>query len=937
MTEESAQDWGNNSTDEHIVLKAATEEPNLRMESDNLPARINEEILCCKVCFLEYTTNNMPKMLTCSHTFCHNCIKDFIGSNKAKNKLKFPCPLCRKETQVQGGVKNLPNNYTVLALMDMVERPPENEDGVTDQCTRPSHHDPSPAQQAESSTNISGQTETTCCCRCGKGKGVIPIKCEHKICKDCKKREKKMEVSSIPCQICSNAQNGIDYYTEDNPPPFCEHTRDMRPPGTNPNYSSVTNEFTFDSEYTYGYPKDHDIQHVRYVDDSSHTHAHLGYHADTGQDIQTCGVECPYNNQSYVEDSQLGQIGYQHNGAQLVYSQNSGQNSGYAQDGQMPNVYSQDNVHYSQTGTPTSHVAYTQSSSQAVTSNLCQDFVSRVNINRQEGVAEGSGFRQYPQGLYAQAHPDYAQTHTQLSTQVTGAAQSQHQVSPGIYQPTAGQAAQPIQPMPYRQPTITSPTSAVSPVSIPYQETDPNQHTGQETPPRNNSPPPAYSEIDQHPQPSQSTTPPQRRRPKANKTTAKTDQPPKTTTKSSQSRAKAKTQSSQEARESPPTTRPVRGGVAVLPVAVQQQNRLKSTTEEETSNAVLDHNGENPKDHVRTTIPSGAKRNPTKSSPSAVPVVPTRQAPPAPSSSASAASVEIKAGPKAPPRRLAGEPQGLPFKCIKKFGRYSESKMQSSCFQKPTRVSVSNLGQYIIVTDTQEMTVQIFTSDGTYVYKFKVLGVEGACLWAQDKLAVATNRGVEIYTKNGHQEIAMSIGSCINTVPYKYGFIAIRRSSLIFFNPGMQQIKELTKRRMKSSPFKKLSAFEDIRDAAVSMTKDIAVLEGSGDVFLMDDEGIVKCIIQPHNEPCGKIIDPFSITFDRWSNIFVTDVSARKVLRFSPNGKFSRCVLNFTLGETSTNTNQLRAYGLSASAEADHLLTVICGDKCAEVRIYKLY
>jgi hypothetical protein len=395
--------------------------------------------------------------------------------------------------------------------------------------------------------------------------------------------------------------------------------------------------------------------------------------------------------------------------------------------------------------------------------------------------------------------------------------------------------------------------------------------------------------------------------------------------------------------------------VAVLPGAVEQQLRLTSIPgAEETSNEVPDQNGESPNEHFRTTIPSGANLNPSKTPTGVAPVVPTRHAPPTPSSreemkmlSSASSNVEIspnkgqvpipKNSPLAPPRRLAGEPQGLPFKCVKKFGRYSESMMQPSGFQKPTRVSMSNFGQYIVVTDTQEMTVQIFTSDGTYMYKFKVLGVEGACLWAQDKIAVATNRGVEIYNKTGHKEVEMSIGTCINTVPYQYGFIAVRQKSLLFFSPGMQQTRELVKKRVKSSPFKKYTGFEEIKDVAVSMTKDIGVLEGSGEVFIMDDEGIVKFIIQPQNESCGKILDPFSITFDRWSNIFVTDVLSKKVLRFSPNGKFSRCVLNFTLGETSTNVSQLRAYGLSASVEADHLLIVICGDKCAEVRIYKLY
>lgn len=94
----------------------------------DLPDKIHEELLICKICYGKFTTKpeSLPKLLVCSHTFCAECIKEYLSKRKKKNK--FPCPLCRRETYLpKEGIKSLTSNYTILGLIDLLEREQKTE------------------------------------------------------------------------------------------------------------------------------------------------------------------------------------------------------------------------------------------------------------------------------------------------------------------------------------------------------------------------------------------------------------------------------------------------------------------------------------------------------------------------------------------------------------------------------------------------------------------------------------------------------------------------------------------------------------------------------------------------------------------------------------------------------------------------------------------
>ena len=67
------------------------------------------KMLECSLCFHQLLE---PKMLPCQHTFCLKCI--IVAEEQIQ------CPLClRKHLLTDNGAKGLPNNITIIALIEM--------------------------------------------------------------------------------------------------------------------------------------------------------------------------------------------------------------------------------------------------------------------------------------------------------------------------------------------------------------------------------------------------------------------------------------------------------------------------------------------------------------------------------------------------------------------------------------------------------------------------------------------------------------------------------------------------------------------------------------------------------------------------------------------------------------------------------------------------
>ncbi|CAH1228062.1 TRIM2 [Branchiostoma lanceolatum] len=81
-------------------------------------SQISDDFLECTIC-LEPFKN--PKILPCLHTFCKGCLEKFVAQ-QSEGKETFPCPTCRTETELPGGVvEGLKDNFFVLSLKDAVD------------------------------------------------------------------------------------------------------------------------------------------------------------------------------------------------------------------------------------------------------------------------------------------------------------------------------------------------------------------------------------------------------------------------------------------------------------------------------------------------------------------------------------------------------------------------------------------------------------------------------------------------------------------------------------------------------------------------------------------------------------------------------------------------------------------------------------------------
>ena len=70
----------------------------------------------CPICLNELQD---PRLLSCRHTLCYTCVKDYTEKGNYSDQL--PCPVCRGVTVLyQGGVDNLPTFFFMNELKEVV-------------------------------------------------------------------------------------------------------------------------------------------------------------------------------------------------------------------------------------------------------------------------------------------------------------------------------------------------------------------------------------------------------------------------------------------------------------------------------------------------------------------------------------------------------------------------------------------------------------------------------------------------------------------------------------------------------------------------------------------------------------------------------------------------------------------------------------------------
>ncbi|ESO90238.1 hypothetical protein LOTGIDRAFT_123530 [Lottia gigantea] len=67
----------------------------------------------CSICLHD---RKQPKILTCLHVYCCQCLLDYV--NKSLKDGQFPCPLSREQIQLpSGGVRNFRIFLKVMEVM----------------------------------------------------------------------------------------------------------------------------------------------------------------------------------------------------------------------------------------------------------------------------------------------------------------------------------------------------------------------------------------------------------------------------------------------------------------------------------------------------------------------------------------------------------------------------------------------------------------------------------------------------------------------------------------------------------------------------------------------------------------------------------------------------------------------------------------------------
>jgi len=132
------------------------------------------------------------------------------------------------------------------------------------------------------------------------------------------------------------------------------------------------------------------------------------------------------------------------------------------------------------------------------------------------------------------------------------------------------------------------------------------------------------------------------------------------------------------------------------------------------------------------------------------------------------------------PPRAAEEKLDPSLTFIRSFGQ--KQPRHGTVNLSPRIVQTSRNRQRILLIDPQAMFVQVHDINNRVVSNFKVVGVRGGCFWTDDKLALATHRGIRICaTADGTMISEIAMGSVVNTKPFLYGFVAIQSRKLSMY------------------------------------------------------------------------------------------------------------------------------------------------------------
>ena len=137
----------------------------------------------CAVC-LSYMMDRNPRMLSCHHTFCEDCLHQLHQGNK------IHCPTCREVTHIKSNVTELAVNFMLHQFKDNMRLLEEN---VT----------------MQQETKEKGMSKSVCQI-CGKKPPIYKCKdCPQLMCQICTKEHNDIFQAHHVCEMCEEHQESI--------------------------------------------------------------------------------------------------------------------------------------------------------------------------------------------------------------------------------------------------------------------------------------------------------------------------------------------------------------------------------------------------------------------------------------------------------------------------------------------------------------------------------------------------------------------------------------------------------------------------------------------------------------------------------------------------------------------------------------------------------
>ncbi|XP_061179291.1 E3 ubiquitin-protein ligase TRIM56-like [Saccostrea echinata] len=176
----------------------------------------SQELIICPICFEKF---NKPRYLPCLHTYCEDCLADYISSSYKEEEGGFVCPTCRSVNQVQISegksaktvATSFPINHLIVTLLDQHQL--EEKEVTCQPCAK--------RGKSESGKFWCYSCSAALCEACGEFHTSLPILADHRIAPIDDSKDTSMLASSVHDHCDVHTGKKLEMFCEDHDVACC--------------------------------------------------------------------------------------------------------------------------------------------------------------------------------------------------------------------------------------------------------------------------------------------------------------------------------------------------------------------------------------------------------------------------------------------------------------------------------------------------------------------------------------------------------------------------------------------------------------------------------------------------------------------------------------------------------------------------------------------